>query len=316
MIEIQSFRDAPRILPMYARAVAAAIPSATELHTIPGNGGAIPGQRYEQYPALAKPKALAAYNQLCGFPQGGYLPATYPQLLAFPLQLMLLTNGQFPYPPVGLVHIENRIDQCRPIPAEEQLHLSVDALPARPHPSGDAFTLITQVRISGEKLWESASTMLHVRRRRKRGSGQKSGAQRPPTPEIAAPSDDWPAEDAWALRRDLGRRYARISGDRNPIHTIPLAAHLLGYRGTIAHGMWTKARALAALGEQPERHSIEVSFRKPIVLPATVKLTHRENGEETEFAVHGAEKHTSHLRGRIWQPSDETAPTANRRAHA
>ncbi len=315
MITIRKLRATPRVLPMYARAAVAAIPGARELHSVPGNGGQIPGQRYEQYPARAKPDALAAYNQLCGFPVSEHLPATYPHLLAFPLQLMLMTDGEFPYPPVGLVHIENRIDQHRPIPTGEQLHIAVHAQPPRAHPRGEAFTLITQARISGENVWESASTMLHRDRPSKRGPGQENLHDQAGAAEATATTDDWPAEDAWALPRDLGRRYARVSGDRNPIHTSALAARLFGYRAPIAHGMWTKARALAALGPQPDRHSIEASFRKPIILPAAVKLTHRDNGEETEFAVRDTQRHLSHLRGRVWQPSLQTRPVASR-AHA
>ncbi len=74
-----------------------------------------------------------------------------------------------------------------------------------------------------------------------------------------------------AAARDLGRRYASVSGDVNLIHIHPLGAKLLGFPSAIAHGMWTKARCLAALeGRLPEAFTVEVSFRRPIVLPATV----------------------------------------------
>lgn len=51
---------------------------------------------------------------------------------------------------------------------------------------------------------------------------------------------------------DMGRLYAAISGDRNPIHLHPLAAKAFGFRTTIVHGMWTLARCLAEVeGELP-----------------------------------------------------------------
>jgi acyl dehydratase len=320
VIQIQTFRETPRILPLYARAAAALIPAASELRPLPGNGGGIPAQHYRQFPVTVDLGMLAAYNDLCGFPDSRHLPSTYPHVLAFPLHLALLTNGAFPYPPVGLIHIENQIEQRARIPVGEQLHISVYAERAKPHPRGLAFTLITEVRVSREQVWHSASTMLYRGRKGRRGGSRGEGGQVQDAATAAhaatASAGEWPAQDSWALPRNLGRSYARNSRDRNPIHTIPLAARLLGYDGPIAHGMWTKARAIAALGEQPDRHRIEVSFHKPIVLPATVKLTRRENGQETEFAVRDTEKHASHLRGRIWQPSLETTPRANRRAHA
>ena len=51
----------------------------------------------------------------------------------------------------------------------------------------------------------------------------------------------------WHLPDDLGRRYASVSGDRNPIHMHALTAKAFGFPRAIAHGMWTKARCLAAL---------------------------------------------------------------------
>ena len=37
------------------------------------------------------------------------LPATYPHVLAFALQMHLLTDKHFPFPLLGLVHLRNRI---------------------------------------------------------------------------------------------------------------------------------------------------------------------------------------------------------------
>ena len=50
----------------------------------------------------------------------------------------------------------------------------------------------------------------------------------------------------WRLPGDLGRRYAAVSGDRNPIHLYALTAKAFGFPRQIAHGMWSKARCLAA----------------------------------------------------------------------
>ena len=82
-----------------------------------------------------------------------------------------------------------------------------------------------------------------------------------------------------ARRPTSGRRYAAVSGDHNPIHLYPLTAKALGFPRQIAHGMWTKARGLAALENRlPDAVSVEVAFKKPILLPGTVTFgarTHR-----------------------------------------
>jgi len=102
------------------------------------------------------------------------------------------------------------------------------------------------------------------------------------------------------LAGDLGRRYASVSGDRNPIHMHALTAKPLGFPAAIAHGMWTKARCLAALGPRlPDSFTTEVAFRRPILLPGRVKFGSGAEGERTDFFVRDAKKHTPHLEGSV-----------------
>ncbi len=105
----------------------------------------------------------------------------------------------------------------------------------------------------------------------------------------------------WRLPGDLGRRYATVSGDRNPIHMHALTAKPLGFPAAIAHGMWTKARCLAALESRlPDAFSAEVRFRKPILLPAKVEFASvAADSGEIDFAVRDAKRATPHLDGRI-----------------
>ena len=78
------------------------------------------------------------------------------------------------------------------------------------------------------------------------------------------PVDDSPPTAIWPVGADIGRAYAAVSGDRNPIHCRGSGARLFGFPGPIAHGMWTKAHALAALeGELGETYAVEVALRAP-----------------------------------------------------
>ena len=126
-----------------------------------------------------------------------------------------------------------------------------------------------------ELVWEDVSTNL------KRGAGDDS-LPRPPAFEVP------PVTAQWRLRDDLGRRYAAVSGDHNPIHLHALSAKAFGFPRAIAHGMWTKARCLAAL-RLPDAFTAEVRFKKPILLPGKVTFGEAED----RFAVHG------HLEGRL-----------------
>ena len=55
------------------------------------------------------PKQVAAYRKVCGFTDSPILPATYPHILAFGVQMQLLTDSNFPFPLLGLIHLNNRI---------------------------------------------------------------------------------------------------------------------------------------------------------------------------------------------------------------
>jgi acyl dehydratase len=240
---------------------------------------------------------LAEYARVCGFPVADALPVTYPHVLAFPLHMAVMADGSFPFGAVGLVHVENRIVQHRLITIGEELKLRVKPTKLQPHPKGRTFSLVTEARVGREKVWESTSTMLRRGSSEETADGTKTpagatkSASRPPEGELTPSAE-------WRLGGDLGRRYAGVSGDRNPIHMHSLTAKPLGFKAAIAHGMWTKARCLAAIESRlPDAFEVEVRFRKPIFLPARVELLTAERGGEIDFAVRDSKRQTPHLDG-------------------
>lgn len=282
----------PGTLPLYARAAAGAIPGAGRLPFVAGGGGELPDFELELDDVAVDRDRLASYCRVCGFGLRESLPATYPHILAFPLHLALLTDGSFPFAPIGLVHIENRIAVRRPIDLRERLSLRVRAGGIEPHPRGRRFSILTEARVGDELVWEEASTELH-----RGGDGSGSGGRR--GGDRAEP-EQLPASAEWRLPSDLGRRYAAVSGDRNPIHLHGWAAKPFGFQRAIAHGMWTKARCLAALeGRLPDTFTVEVRLRRPIFLPATVAFASAERDEEIAIAVRDAADGTPHLDGAV-----------------
>jgi acyl dehydratase len=236
---------------------------------------------------------LAAYGRVCGFRLRDELPATYPHVLAFPLALSLMARPAFPLPLLGLVHVANRIDVLRPVTAAETLDFRVLAERLRPHERGTQVDVVATALVDDEPVWLGRSTYL-----RRDRSAASTGGDRPPPADPSTPSA------VVRVERRVGPDYAAVSGDRNPIHTSRVLARAFGFRRTIAHGMWSKARCLAALeGRLPDAYGVEVAFKLPILLPATVALRTERDGAGWRLALHDAKSGKPHLTGTV-QPAE------------
>jgi hypothetical protein len=292
---VRELSSSPSMAALFARAGAGSIPGASRLPFVGGRGTELPELTLKLSDVAVQRDRLAAYDRVCGFDLSDVLPATYPHMLAFPLQLALMTDASFPFAAIGLVHITNQIVQHRAVRLGERLDITVWATDLEAHPRGRQFSLRTEVRVGDELVWEESST--NLRRGTGGGEGGGEGASEGPTlPDVAS----LPAAATWKLPGDLGRRYGTVSGDMNPIHIHPLTARLFGFPGAIAHGMWTKARCLAALHrELPPAFRAQVAFRKPIVLPATVTFAERTRADGIDFGVRHAHKDTPHLDGTV-----------------
>jgi acyl dehydratase len=228
---------------------------------------------------------LAAYDRVCGFRLRDELPPTFVHVLAFPLALELMAGPDFPFGPLGLVHVANRIEVLGPLHAGEPIELHVRATGLRPHERGRQFDVVAEAGSDGVTAWRGRSTYLHRERTAAGGSRPREAGGDPPPPSAI-----------WPVPADVGRRYARVSGDRNPIHLHRLTARAFGQNAPIAHGMWTKARCLAALeGSLPDAYAVDVRFKLPLRLPGRVAFSFRAG----ELAVRDARSGRPHLVGTV-----------------
>jgi hypothetical protein len=229
---------------------------------------------------------LADYNRVCGFRLRDELPATYPHVVAFPLAMTLMTGRDFPFPLLGLIHVANRVEVLGPLQSCASFAFGVRAEALRPHPRGTQLDVVTTATVDGALVWRDTSTYL------RRGPG---------TPSDKAVASDPPSPSAvWRVPRRVGTDYAAVSGDRNPIHTSRVLARVFGFPRTIAHGMWTKARCLAALeGRLPDTYTVDVAFKLPVLLPATVGFNAVAQGTGWDFGVHGERSGRPHLTGSV-----------------
>ncbi|MDT0165846.1 MaoC/PaaZ C-terminal domain-containing protein [Actinotalea sp. AC32] len=237
------------------------------------------------------PTHLSDYQHLLHEGASDVLPAGFVHVLAFPVATALMVRADFPLPLLGMVHVANRVEQRRGLRLGEVLDVEVHVRGLAAHRAGVTVDVVAEVSVDGERAWEGVSTYL-AKGIRLDGAEQPDGGRE--TFEAPVPTGQW------RLGADVGQRYAAVSGDRNPIHTTTLAAKAFGFPRTIAHGMHTAARALAAVGPaRGEAYRWDVEFAKPVLLPSTVAVRVAPDDDGFGYAVWDPRKGTPHLTGSV-----------------
>ena len=233
-------------------------------------------------------KHLKAYNEVCGFKNNGYIPAIYLAVLSQSLQMHMMTQEVFPFAILGLVHIRNQIKQTRKVGVNEQLSLSCKFGELQPHDKGVQFDFITTAKVGNEIVMEGTTTYLA----RQKTNGKVAAK----VAESKAPAYVLQAE--WNVSENTGRRYALTSGDFNLIHIHAITAKAFGFKQAIAHGMWSKAKALASLS-LPDSYEADVWFKLPMYLPSKVEFLTANEAKNIEFLIRNSKNQKPHVSGSI-----------------
>lgn len=221
------------------------------------------------------PKQLDEYATLVGAPDSEYMPLIAPHILAAPLHLHLLTQPVCPLKAMGLIHLRNSVEVLKPIPKHQAMDVHVTIGETTWVHKGLEVDVKTEVQVDGETVWRESSVIF----------SRQSAARDIPRRERNTDEVQWSQEsEKWALASNLGRRYASVSGDWNPIHLYGWTAKLFGFSRPIIHGMWSFARCMSLFPVGPCRLAID--FQRPIGLPGKPVLNTRlEDDGSTRFQL-------------------------------
>lgn len=232
------------------------------------------------------------YAKVCGFEfDGKALPMTYLYVMAFRLHAAIFTHQAITFPLLGMIHLKNSISQYRQVGLNESFKIECELTSSQMTDSGLEFELVSKAFVCDELVWESLSTYLY----RIESAGRRV---RPPK---ASPMN-WSDPVIWELSEDLGRRYAKASGDYNLIHLHPVLSKRFGFDRVLAHGMWSKARSIAQLmphiGDKP--CTVDVAFKLPLLMPAQVSFgVDTENESGLTFELRDIKGRRPHLSGSV-----------------
>ncbi len=266
--------------------------------------------------AVADPETVRSYLDLCESDEAATevcvppapapyytfaLPMLYVHAMAMPLHMAILTHRAFPLRLLGLVHWANQTEMLQAIPPGEHLDFecSLDGITASER--GQMFEIHTTVRSRGDIVWREISTFLAPERQSKPGK-KTSGGGTPGEPVWGE------AVAQWNVSANAGRRFARPSGDWNPIHISAWTARLFGYPRAIAHGLFSAARCLALLQAGTSRTfpvRLDLRFKRPLLIPGNVALHTAAQDGDTLFVLKVQPHGEPHIEGRL-HPSVDT----------
>jgi acyl dehydratase len=287
------FTSAPAIAPAYLRILLARKPAfATE--TVPRIEAVL--ERF-----AVDRRNLARYRKVCGDGDSAQLPITYPHVMATPVHLAMIACEAFPVSLLGIVHTRNRIVQHRPLHVDDAGQIRAWLEGHRETARGQELDLQTEVRVGGQTVWSETSTFLARRRDRGR-SPRKREAD---LPNLQVPPRQDVTTSTFVVAPGVGRQYARVSGDFNPIHIADVAARFFGFKRAIAHGMWSLARCAAEIGGPAFSRpcTLDVAFKRPIAFCARIVLESWMADQRVGFSLRDSQADRGHLLGSVIRSS-------------
>lgn len=242
-----------------------------------------PGDTFPEISAVIRrvsidKEKLKAYREICGLADDGNLPVLYPHVFTAPLHMAILSHRDFPIPLLGMLHFRNHLIQHRPIGDDEQLDVEVSLAGHRIVKQGFEFDYLIRVESGGETVWNSITTYLKQGR-----FGKEYDAS--PRADLIEPLNDGKRIAEFPIPLDIGKRYARICSDFNPIHMSKFAAKLFGFKRDIAHAMWASAKSIGKLNLKNDGRPvrIDLGFKGPLFIGSKSYVAASVKKDSTRF---------------------------------
>lgn len=234
--------------------------------------------RTRWYNAEIDMENLSSYLKACFLKITPYVPAIYPQVMAFPLHLKIMADSHFPFSALGSLHFKNKIIQKRPLLTREKFDVICDLEKYEVVSQGLEFSIETKIVVATEVVWEGVSSYL-IKGKFGEFKGVSDSGQ---YSQIGENSKTWD----WKLGSAIGKKYAGISGDINPIHISSIAAKFFGLKKNVAHGMCVLGQSLRKLDLLDGKNiQITNTFKGPFYLGSSILMKTEKLNQDTRFDI-------------------------------
>ncbi|MCD4742122.1 MAG: hypothetical protein K8R67_06540 [Desulfobacteraceae bacterium] len=150
---------------------------------------------------------ISQFKKICGYPQDtDTVPMLYLQSLFIGQFGKYITSSFFPLLPMGLIHTKQKILQTRKINQNEVLNTKFSLDKIINNEKGLELTFLLEITSKEELVWKGVTTTLSKSKKyKKRKNPDQASKTITPFTIIDVPND-------------IGRQYAKVSGDYNPHH--------------------------------------------------------------------------------------------------
>jgi acyl dehydratase len=254
-----------------------------------------------------EPAAIRAYARATGgdhlfafFGEGAVAPPFLASTWEPSLVLELLSTLEPPLPLAPLIHLSSRTTWARVLRPGDEARCSTVLERVEANRQGLCFTVLVRNSVGAGRLCSESTARYLLRTPLEQAPPLDRG--RP------APEHGWVELVRWRLEPGDGRRYARVSGDWNPIHLWPATSRLFGFRRPILQGHAIAARTAHTLvdlrfhGDPAALRRMSIRFRTPLALPATPLLSVCETDAGERWFRVSAPDGAVHAEGRFGGP--------------
>jgi len=282
------YQEAPGIWGSYLKAITVRRKGLKPGDLIPNLEGELPNFKIDK-------NHLDRYNEACDLEKSDLMPVLYPHVIASSIYMNMLTHKIFPFGLIGSLHLRNHIIQQRQININEPFDIKVEVIEQRVVKQGMEFDFTISIIIEGKRVWESISTWLT------KGRFGKEFEESVNSDILKTETDAEHSIDLF-IPKNIGKKFAKITLDYNPIHISKLlASTVFGMKRDVAHAMWATGNAL---GKMPEiafdkTMRIDLAFKGPLFLDNKSHVKTLEKKKDIHFDYYCGDNDRPSINGKF-----------------
>lgn len=206
-------------------------------------------------------------------------PLLYPHLVAFRLQMAVLTDRGFPLPIWNALQIRNHLVLHRLFDSGAVLDFETRVAAQRVVEKGVEIDLHTTARSADGLVWESSNAVYYRGRFGAAGDAARSAS---------APRVESTDVVGWTMPEGGAIRCGRLTGDYNGIHLSDWYARRFGFRGAFQHPQRVIGECLARLPRPMAALPLQLDawLKGPVYYGAPVELRFADTRDAVIFALH------------------------------